>query len=312
MRNYCTLFDKNYLAKGLAMCRSLLRVAPESRIWVLCMDEETRGLLEKVKEKNMELLSLSHVEDKELLRVKSGRTTAEYCWTLSSSLPLYILEKHPEVEMITYLDSDLYFFSSPQALYQEIGSASVVIVPHRYTPALKHLEAQSGTYNVAWVGFRNNNQGLTALRWWRERVLEWCYARFEDGKFGDQMYLNDWPTRFEGVHAVRHVGANLAPWNASQYTIRSEPEGVVVDNKPLIFYHFQGLRIYPDMTFLASSSEYDLSATLRAAVYEPHYAELRKAYADLRRIEPGFSAGLTQKPPLYLRIKKIIKSFLHL
>ena len=74
-------------------------------------------------------------------------------------------------------------------------------------------------YNVEWVTFRRDPDGLEALNWWHDRCIEWCYQRAEDGKMGDQKYLDDWLVRFERVHVVRHPGAGLAPWNVKAHRL---------------------------------------------------------------------------------------------
>src|SRR5207244_8164736 len=92
---------------------------------------------------------------------------------------------------------------------------------------------------VGWVSFRRDAHALACLHWWRERCLEWCYDRYEDGRFADQKYLDDWPSRFQRVAVLQHKGANLAPWNLANYTIRANGDRVLVDEAPPILSHFQ-------------------------------------------------------------------------
>ena len=75
--------------------------------------------------------------------------------------------------------------------------------------------------------FKNDRSGREALEWWRERCLEWCYNRHEDGKFGDQKYLDDWVERFKNVRVINNIGVGVAPWNVNSYElIRSEERRV--------------------------------------------------------------------------------------
>jgi len=130
---------------------------------------------------------------------------------LTPTIILWILENISDIEVLTYLDADLCFFSSPDPIFDELGHNNVLIHEYRFAPALSHLEKENGKYNVGLLCFRNNEQSRSVLQWWRERCLERCYRRFEDGKMGDQMYLNYWVTRFRNVAVLQNIGAGVAP-----------------------------------------------------------------------------------------------------
>ena len=70
----------------------------------------------------------------------------------------YCLAREPELSAITYVDADVFFFSSPEPLFAELGDNSIQIVPHRYAPAYWHQEETSGIYNVEWLTFRRDER----------------------------------------------------------------------------------------------------------------------------------------------------------
>ena len=209
--------------------------------------------------------------DKDLLAAKQNRTLIEYYFTCSPSLPLFILNHNPRVDLITYLDADLFFFADPTPIYEELADRSVGIIGHRFPPFLQGLELY-GIYNVGWVSFRRDAHALDCLRWWRERCLEWCYDRYEDGRFADQKYLDDWPSRFQRVAVLQHKGANLAPWNLANYTIRVNGDHVLVDEDPLIFFHFHRLRQIEGWVYDPRLVDYKTKAStvVRRNIYAPY------------------------------------------
>ncbi len=299
--HFCTYFDHNYLARGLALYRSLEANCPDFMLWVLPMSPQAEKTLKRLKLPHMELIRLADFEDPELLAVKPDRTAVEYMWTLTPSLPLYILRTRPDLSMITYLDADLLFFSSPEPIFTELGDNSILLIEHRYSADRKEWEKTSGRFNVQLMTFRRDERGLAALRWWRERCIEWCFHRYEDGKLGDQMYLNDWPTRFPGVHILRHKGAGLAPWNIRNYTLTGQGESVFVDDQPLVFYHFHAFRLYSLNAYEASSG-YQFTTAQRRLIYTPYLAALREAHDEVRRIDPAFHAGFSDRPRVGSRL----------
>jgi hypothetical protein len=177
-----------------------------------------------------------------------------------------------------------------------MGDASVLITPHRFAPELAH-HAINGIYNVQFLTFRRDEHGLETLNWWHDRCIEWCYYRFEDGKLGDQKYLDDWPERFEGIHVLRNKGGGLAPWNITQYDVRETPGGIRVDDDPLIFFHYHRVRLLQRGGFLWRPPGYYISPENRRLVYDPYVEELGRAVEEVRERVPGFSSGIEPSPP---------------
>jgi len=308
IRHFCTYLDHRYLAKGLALYRSLEEHAGEFRLFVLCLSQDAEAAIRELALERLEPIALAELEaaDPELLATKSTRETVEYYFTSTPVLMRHLFDRNAGIELLTYLDADTVFFSGPEPLFDEIGDASVAIVPHRFPEKLRHLE-RYGKYNVAWVTFRRDENGLACLADWRQRCLDWCYDREEDGKFADQKYLDDWPERFASVRVLRHPGADLAPWNISGHRISAHSSGPLVDDEPLVFFHAHRFDLLGDGRYEAHLDDYQASASpeLASLVLEP-YARLLAATGGAVDSRSAVGAATTESSDGTIRTSTLV------
>lgn len=275
--NFCTLFDIGYTSRGLALYESLKAQCKSFHLYIFAFDEKSYEFLLRENLSSVTIISLKEFEDPKLLAVKPTRSRGEYCWTSTPATILYCLEKF-SLDHCTYVDADLYFYSDPAVLVQEMGGGSVLVTEHRYTPIYDQSKT-SGIYCVQFMTFKNNEDGLRVLKWWRDACLEWCFNRHEDGKFGDQKYLDDWLVRFSGVHSLEHLGGGVAPWNVQQYEFFRGENGVLSLTEksskrefPVVFYHFHSLKFLKDGT--VDLSHYRVSKKAKELIYFPYVTHL--------------------------------------
>ena len=294
IHSFCTLFDSNYLTRALVLYHSLVKTGEEFKLYAVCLDDKAYQILHELNLANLTAISLDEFETPQLRVLKSQRTAAEYCWTCTSHVIRYVLDTYglPEV---TYLDADLCFFAGPSLLFAEFNEkgASVLITEHRYTPQHDQSET-SGIYCVQFMTFKSDARGMKVLQWWQDRCVEWCYARFEDGKFGDQKYLDDWPQRFEGVHVLQHLGGGAAPWNLQQYRLSTKANDIYINDYPLVFYHFHGYAYYKDgIHDFIDNWNYRISRKAVNLIYRPYAVALLRQHDGIRRGHPDFDCGFS-------------------
>lgn len=296
MEHYVTLFDSLFLPQGLALHMSMERCAGPYTLWILCMDDEAFDVLQHINPPNVRLLQLGTLETDELKRVKPTRTRAEYCWTLTPFAPRFVFEADPAVARVTYLDADTWFRKNPAPILREFETSAkhVLIIDHAYAPEYDH-SATNGQYCVHFMTFKRD-AGEQVRKWWEERCIEWCYSRSENGKYGDQKYLDDWPERFpQSVHVLADKELILAPWNATRF-----PYGNSVS------WHFHGLRLIANGKVLrAFLGPYPLPWTTRTYVYAPYLADMRRAVNLLlsqgMKVRPQSTLSTIDQIKLWLR-----------
>jgi hypothetical protein len=302
-RVFCTYFDHHYLPRGLALFRSLERWCPDFELWVLCFSQECHRVLTQLGWPRLRPIALEEFErdDAALLTAKAARSRVEYYFTCSPSLPLFVLARQSEADLVTYLDADLMFFSSPEACFAELGAGSIAIIGHRFPERLRHLE-ETGIYNVGWATFCRDTNGLACLRWWRERCLEWCHDRVEPGRYGDQKYLDRWPELFPGVVVLENPGANLAPWNLANYTLRVVNGQVDVDGHALVFFHFHGFQEISARIYRPHLRHFGVkpATTLCEHIFTPYRRNLAEVAALLEPITGpmGLPSGIRKAHPV--------------
>ena len=105
--------------------------------------------------------------------------------------------------------------------------------------------------------------------------VDWCYQKIEKTRFADQKYLDYWPDKYKGVKVIENIGANVAIWNVKNYTLNYYGYNIMVNNKPLIFYHFANLKQIDENLFSTDLSRVfvSLRGVLLDRVYKP-YAKL--------------------------------------
>jgi hypothetical protein len=292
---FCTYFDHNYLSRTILTIKSLRRFEPNTPIYILALSELCEAILRELALPNVEIIPLAILESAypELTAVKPTRTLIEYYFTLSPFLPHFLFSR-TTADRVTYIDGDLYFFTSPRPVLDELGEASVAITPHRFSFDFRNHHV-FGRFNVAWLTYRRCAEGLACLDAYKADCTAWCYDRVEDGRFGDQKYLDAWPGRYPSLKIIDHKGFNLANWNIHNYMIRLKNDVVMIDDDPLVFFHFASTQMRPDGSaeVIVSHRGGRSKAVLFEHVVNPYKSALEQEGRSLQQRFPAMTTAVS-------------------
>ncbi|QKJ25048.1 hypothetical protein HRU87_02280 [Aquiluna borgnonia] len=205
-----------------------------------------------------------------------GRSRAESIFSVGPSFLLSQVDQVDPEGWLVYADADLFFFSSMVEYLNSHPRSNVVISPHRHHAWNVGRLAKYGKYNVGLVAFRNNSEGIKALKFWAKSCLEWCKDKPENGKYADQKYLESFAKISQGVFEDYSRGVNLAPWNSWFTRVSRNVKGeLYAGDKPLVYFHAQGLRRTRRSWVLGHLNYFALANySIRRFIYTPYVRQL--------------------------------------
>jgi hypothetical protein len=271
LRHFNAISDIDHLPRLLTLLDSLERVYHDFKFHVLALDQDTLIYLKLHPKLHVELYSLEQIETAKrvLLEAKKNRTGVEYIFTMAVAFPTYLMETQ-EMDIITTIDTDTYFYKSPEAVFSELVDA--MVTPHRFSATVKAELVHFGYWNGGWISFRRT--GLDILQRWYTLTVQHCRDEIthnEDGRkrFAEQGYLEwlmeDYRGRMTGIN---NSGINVGPWGL---------EGIEAND--VVHFHFHCLRVLS--SFLYRWCLFDNYIPFPAKpflhqIYRPYIRDLRR------------------------------------
>lgn len=251
--HFYTSVNNNYMAKAIVLAKSIKKYMPDARFSVILSD---RNIIEKIKEKfslekNLfdEVLTLEQLDmpvDNLNLWIFE-HTVVELCTAVKGqALVKFLLEGSDKV---IYLDPDIEVFDNLKEIDHLLDKYDILLTPHQTLPEKnirdilynEFCSLTHGTYNFGFYAVKNSINGIKFAKWWRDRLLNFCYDDIAHGIFTDQKWGDLVPAMFDGVHIIRLPNYNVATWNLSNRVIEKKNDRYLVNGADLQFYHFSGL-----------------------------------------------------------------------
>lgn len=196
-----------------------------------------------------EVVTLDELGIADLKRWTFQHSLVELC-TAMKGIFLKRLLARPDCEAVFYFDPDIVLFAAVEAMACQFAEGPILLTPHLTAPeasleAIRDNEVavlKHGLFNLGFLAVRSCPEGRAFADWWWTRLEHWCRSDLAAGLFTDQRWVDLAPIFFEGAVIVRDTTWNVATWNLGQRTVSGSLEsGLLVDGRPLTFFHFSGL-----------------------------------------------------------------------
>jgi hypothetical protein len=304
-----TLCSNNYLAHAKTMLDSVRKVHPESNLIIGLVDRRDPGI-DYSSLGDFEILDQESIGCQFFPEMLQRYDVVEFNTAVKPFYIEFLLKRSGNGSMLIYLDPDIFVYQPLDNIIERLKQFSIII-----TPNLINLSAEvttgelaslrHGMFNLGFIAVRNTNDAMVFLKWWQNRLKEYCLIKKASGLFVDQKWIDLAPLYFNDIYILREPGYNMAWWNFSERKLLySEGQYQVNDIATMLyFFHFSGFSpLIPRLTSRLERAQ-------EISVEQEHILNnLFRNYSE-KLILNGYKFYSSRKPLLIFHTRKQ-KSFL--
>lgn len=241
-----TSITNNYLPKARVLAHTLKQFHPDWN-FVVIISDNVHETVDLNREPFDYIIYIEQLGIPNLKQWIFKHSIMEICTAVKGPAAWYLAETFKPDKLI-YLDPDIAVFNPLDEIAGLLDSHPIILTPHQTKPERSAADVlnnevcflKHGVYNLGFFAVNCQGQGMDFLKWYRDRLLDFCYIDFKWGLYTDQRWCDLVPVLFDRLHIHRDPGCNVARWNLSQRHLYKEKGTYYVDNTTLKFFHFSG------------------------------------------------------------------------
>lgn len=260
----CTIISSNYLPLARTMVQSYRRYHPDGRMFVLLLDRPNDTDLSGEPWETVYADELGLGDELKALRMLYDGY--ELSMALRPAFVLYLM-REKGVEHLAMMDSDLYFtgkLEGADALLKEHAISICVSIrkpiPEDGFRPQDNDFILAGSLNGGFIICRKCDETIRTMEWLWGKLRKSSFYRPYEGFFGDQKWLDLWPSLMDTLGIIKRKEWNVACWNMHERPVTKENGVYRAGGVPMAFFHFSGYR--PDEPDVLSmhQNRYDIRA----------------------------------------------------
>lgn len=281
----CTIIALNYLPVARVMLKSLKAMHPEVAAYVVIVDRPDEA--RRIEADGATVLTIEDVDfsGDDYRRSAAIYDVTEFCTSIKPLVLAQLVARH---DVVFYLDPDIRLYGRLDDLVSATLQSGWSLTPHCLAPIPRtgagptEFEIMgAGAFNLGFVGVTKGV--LHVLDWWWERLRRHALVAQADQLFTDQRWIDLAAPMFK-PHVEHSTAYNVAYWNLDQRRLWFEGDVPMVDDNPLVFFHFSGYD--PGEPWWLSKYQRGNARVLMSdsPVYARLYEEYRRELEEERRV----------------------------
>ncbi|MGC9124026.1 MAG: glycosyltransferase [Thermoplasmata archaeon] len=251
----CTIVSKNYLSFAFTLMESFKEKHPEYDFKILLCD-----MWENLEDLELFLRNIDNIIPIYSLKMELNMS---YLLLEEMLFKYNVLEMNTAIkpffleyllklgyEKVIYFDPDILVLHRIDEIFDLLDNYNIVLTPHILTSLPDDGKKpddlnilKSGLYNLGFIAIKKSIETLKFLRWWQEKLKDYCFMKVEEGLHVDQKWIDFVPIFFKEVYILKDKTYNVAYWNLHERKINIINDTLTIDGEPIKFFHFSGFSV---------------------------------------------------------------------
>lgn len=289
-----TIVAKNYIPLATILGESLIKNTKDVNFFIFVVDKDLNDIYETPFQV-IDVSKLNIAEDK-FQEMAFKYNITEFCTSVKPFCFQYVFNEGYDKAL--YFDPDIFVYNNLEPIYNRLDNTDIILTPHisemqeTYTGFVNEGNVLfAGIYNLGFCAIKNSQIGNNIIGWWKDRLINLCYADRIDGLHTDQKWIDFIPSILErdNYFIYRSLGCNVAYWNWHErklinengtWFVKSRNNKISIKKEPLLFFHF---------------STYSYKDAHDINKFMPFPFKLKSEYNDIMEISIEYSKLLIEK-----------------